>query len=175
MPCIIRPETPADFTHIHELVREAFTRAEHSDGDEHFLVDRLRRSAEYIPELSFAAEEKGRIVGQIMFSRLQVGAAKGAALALAPLAVLPGLQGKGIGTALIRHGHAAARALGWEFAVVLGHPAYYARFGYLPAKAFGLTAPFDVPEEAFMALNLKDGPKHLPGMVRYSAAFSLQS
>ena len=105
MPVTIRPESPEDFPAIHDLVRRAF---EHADGDEQHLVDRLRRSREYIPELSLVAEEDGRIVGHIMFSRVKVGEA--AALALAPLAVLPSHHGRGIGGALVRRGvYEAAR------------------------------------------------------------------
>lgn len=64
MPVTIRPESPEDFPAIHDLVRRAFEHAEHADGDEQHLVDRLRRSREYIPELSLVAEEDGRIVGR---------------------------------------------------------------------------------------------------------------
>lgn len=165
----IRPEHPADFPAIHELVRLAFETAEHSDGDEHFLVGRLRATPEYIPELAFVAEEHGCIVGHIMFTTLKVG--KGKALALAPLSVLPGHQGKGIGAALIAHGHDLARTLGHDFVILLGHPGYYPRFGYKRASSFGILAPFDVPAECFMAINLQSGCEHLPGMVEYSSAF----
>ena len=103
MTIAIRPECPEDFPIIHDLVRTAFENAEHASGDEHFLVDRLRRSREYIPELSLVAEEDGRIVGHIMFTRLKVG--ETTALALAPLAVQPSHQGRGTGGALIRRGH----------------------------------------------------------------------
>lgn len=169
----IRPERSEDFPIIHELVREAFAGAEHADGDEHFLVDRLRASAEYIPELSLVAEHHGRIVGHIMFTRLKVGDA--VALAVAPLSVLPAYQGKGIGGALMLRGHELARSLGWEFAILLGHPGYYPRFGYKPAKLFGIVAPFDVPDDSFMAVNLQGGPEHLPGLVAYSPAFFPES
>ncbi|MGE9985985.1 GNAT family N-acetyltransferase [Desulfovibrio sp. SGI.169] len=171
MPVTIRPESPEDFPAIHDLVRRAFARAQHADGDEHHLVDRLRRSREYIPQLSLVAEEDGRIVGHVMFSRLKVGNA--AALALAPLAVLPSRRGLGIGGALVRRGHELARALGWEFVILLGHAGYYARFGYQPASVFGLASPFDAPEEAFMAIRL-GGTGRLSGLVEYSPAFFLE-
>lgn len=169
MPIHIRPERPADFPVIHKLVRLAFATAEHSDGDEHFLVDHLRASPDYIPELALVAEEDGHIVGHILLTKLKVGTAT--ALSLAPLSVLPGHQNKGIGAALIRQGHDLARALGWEFVVLVGHAAYYPRFGYKPAASFGTLAPFDVPAECFMVINLQGGPEHLPGMVEYSSAF----
>lgn len=182
----IRPENPADFPAIHELVRLAFEKAEHSDGDEHHLVDRLRATPDYIPGLALVAEAReenapaslggssgertgGRIGGHIMFTRLKVGEAT--ALALAPVSVLPSYQGKGVGSALIRRGHELARAMGWEFVVLVGHAGYYPRFGYKPAASFGMTLPFEVPAECFMAINLQGGPQHLPGVVRYSQAF----
>ena len=169
MPCTLRPECPADHAAIHELVRLAFAQAEHSDGDEHHLVDRLRRSQEYLPELSLVAEEDGQLVGHIMFTRLSIDGV--AALALAPVSVLPTHQGKGLGSALIRHGHAVARDLGWHFVVVLGHAGYYPRFGYKPASLFGIRPPFDVPDDVFMAVNLGSGPDLLPGLASYSPAF----
>ncbi|MDY3809681.1 N-acetyltransferase [Desulfovibrio porci] len=193
MPVTIRPESPEDFPAIHDLVRRAFEHAEHADGDEQHLVDRLRRSREYIPELtrsyngdevpvsrlrrsreyipelSLVAEEDGRIVGHVMFSRVKVGEA--AALALAPLAVLPSHHGRGIGGALVRRGHELARALGWEFVILLGHAGYYPRFGYRPASSFGIVSPFEAPEEAFMAVKLGGDADRLPGMVAYSPAF----
>lgn len=183
----IRPERPADFPAIHELVRLAFATAEHSDGDEHFFVDRLRASPDYIPELALVAEEvegygesreggedggataTGRLVGHIMFTTVQVGTKT--VLSLAPLSILPGHQSKGVGTALVRHGHELARALGWEFVILVGHAAYYPRFGYKPAAAFGTLAPFDVPAECFMVINLQGGPEHLPGMAEYASYF----
>lgn len=176
MPISIRAERPEDFPTIHELVRIAFVGAEHSDGDEHFLVNRLRQSPEYIPQLALVAEEAGpsgpQIVGHIMLTKLKVG--DFTALALAPLAVLPSHHNKGIGAALILRGHEIARDLGWNFSILLGHAAYYPRFGYKPASSFGILAPLnmqDVPDDAFMAINLNNTDKDLPGHVEYSAAF----
>ncbi|MBS6830713.1 MAG: N-acetyltransferase [Desulfovibrio sp.] len=173
MTIAIRPECPEDFPIIHDLVRTAFENAEYASGDEHFLVDRLRGSREYIPELSLVAEEDGRIVGHIMFTRLKVGEAT--ALTLAPLAVPPSHQGRGIGGALIRRGHEIARSLGWEFVILVGHAGYYPRFGYKSAASFGIVSPFEVPEEAFMAINLRGGAERLPGLLQYSPAFFPES
>ena len=169
MTITIRQESPEDFLAVHDLVRLAFENAEHTNGDEHFFVDRLRQSPEYIPELSLVAEEDSRLVGHIMFSRLKVGDTT--ALALAPVSVPPSHQGRGIGSMLIRRGHELARSLGWEFVVLVGHAGYYPRFGYRPASSFGLISPFEVPEDVFMAINLKGGPHRLPGLVEYSRAF----
>lgn len=104
---VIRPEREHDFDEIRSIVKTAFAGAEHSDGDEHNLIDRLRRSDEYIPELSLIAEVNGKIVGYAMFSLINIGIAK--AIALAPLAVLPGFQGLGIGRELMETGHRKAK------------------------------------------------------------------
>lgn len=165
----IRPEQSTDFEHIFSLVQHAFAKAEYSDRDEQHLVNRLRRCEAYIPELSLVAEVNGTIVGYSMFSRVQVG--QGAALALAPLAVVPAMQGKGIGGALITKGHALARAMGYGFSIVLGHAGYYPRFGYVPASSFGILCPFDVPAENFMACLLQGTQERLEGMVVYPPVF----
>lgn len=93
-------------------------------------------------------------------------------LALAPVSVLPNFQGRGIGTALIREVLQRAASAGHPSVIVLGHPDYYPRFGFQPASGFGVRAPFDVPDEAFMALELERGALQ-PGIIRYSAAFQL--
>ena len=108
-----------------------------------------------------------------MFTRLKVGEAT--ALTLAPLAVPPSHQGRGIGGALIRRGHEIARSLGWEFVILVGHAGYYPRFGYKSAASFGIVSPFEVPEEAFMAINLRGGAERLPGLLQYSPAFFPES
>lgn len=142
------------------------------DGpDEAVLVDRLRDSNAFIPQLSVVAEENGTIVGHILFTRLQLDPPTTTrVISLAPMAVLPELQRRGIGSALVRHGLEVARELGEELVVVIGHPAYYPRFGFTPASGLGLTNPFPAPDDAFLALPLHGGP--VPsGKVVYPAAF----
>ena len=115
---IIRQEHNKEFHSIYALVKAAFESAEHADGNEPDLVNALRKSDSYIPELSLVAEIDGKIVGHIMFTKLKIG--NQVQLALAPLSVLPDYQKQGIGTALIQEGHTRARALGYEYSVVLG-------------------------------------------------------
>ena len=163
----VREECEADFDRIWHLVKEAFAGAEHTDGDEHNLVSRLRHTDNYIPELSLVAEHDGVIVGYAMFSRIHIDDV--AAVALAPLAVLPAFQSQGIGQRLILAGHKRAMEMGYPCSVVLGSPEYYTRSGYLPAAKHGIRAPFDVPEQFYMVYPLNSP---LPsGMVRYSPAF----
>lgn len=166
---VIRTEQPCDFDEIRTVVKTAFAGAEHTDGDEHNLVDRLRRTEEYVPELSFVAEIEGKIVGYAMFSRIKIGMSK--AIALAPLAVLPGFQNQGIGRALIEAGHRKAKAEDYYCSVILGSPGYYSKSGYFPALTFGIEAPFEVPTQSYMVFPLKPNLPH--GKVRYSQAFGI--
>ena len=167
----IRPELEPDYEVIRNIVAESFSSAPHTDGDEHNLIDRIRKTDDYIPELSLVAVYDGHIVGHIMMSRIYVEERE--ALALAPLAVLPKLQGKGVGSRLVKEAHKLAMTLGYEFSVVLGDPAYYSRFGYITASTFGVLAPFDVPEPYFMVSKLNQNTLIPTGIVKYSKAFDL--
>lgn len=165
----IRQETPNDFTQVYQVVKLAFANAEYSDHDEQNLVERLRSSSSFIPELSLVAELDGKIVGHILFTKLAVG--NTTQLALAPLAVHPDFQCQGIGGQLIKKGHEIAAAMGYDYSILLGHPSYYPRFGYLPASRFGITSPFDVPDENYMAFDLSGKGSILSGPVVYPKEF----
>ncbi len=145
--------------------------AEHSDGNEAELVSKLRRSESYVPELSLVAVAEGKIIGHILFTKVEIGGCAG--LALAPLAVLPQWQRKGVGTMLIKEGHKVARRLGYTVSVVLGSPDYYMRHGYSRADTMGITAPFEVEPQYFMACALGDDSAVPQGTVRYDAAFGI--
>lgn len=168
----IRQESPADHTDVDRLLRSAF-----GQDDEAILVQQLRLWQGFVAELSLIAIYEGDVAGHILFTKLPIyegGELKAMSLALAPLAVLPGCQGKGIGTALTREGLVQARRLGYASAVVLGHADYYPRFGFAPASKWGIRAPFDVPDDHFMAVELtKDSLKGVQGMVRYAAPFGI--
>ena len=168
---IIRQEQPADHDAVYRVVKEAFLNAEHTDGNEQDLVVQLRESKSFIPELSLVAVENEKIVGHILFTRAAVNGTQ--VLALAPLSVLPEYQNRGIGQALIREGHRVAKRLGYPYCVVLGHKTYYPRLGYVPASQYGIKAPFEVPDESFMALKLNPSAGVLNGTVKYDAAFGI--
>ncbi len=163
----IRPEKPEDIDAIREVNRQAF-----GQEDEGQLVDALRR--EGYARVSLVADEAGQLVGHILFSELPISTDAGTtrALALAPMAVVPARQRKGIGSQLIQAGLAACRKDGHRIVVVVGHPAYYPRFGFSAHLAEPLQAPFSGP--AFMALELV--PAALAGIggeVRYPPPFGL--
>jgi len=165
----IRSETPEDYAGIHEVNALAFGRE-----DEARLVEAVRASPDFIPALSLVAVEDGRVVGHALFSPIHVETPTGvvAILALAPVAVRPERQNQGIGSRLIRRGLDECRRLSHAVVNVVGHPNYYPRFGFSPARALGLEAPFPVPDEAFMVLELAPGAlADVKGRVRYPPAF----
>ncbi|WP_066456508.1 GNAT family N-acetyltransferase [Anaerotruncus rubiinfantis] len=168
---VIRSEEEKDIEIIYSVVKSAFADAEHSDGNEHNLVKALRKGDGYVPELSLVAEINGKIVGYIMFTKVEIG--NRVELALAPLAVLPEYQRKGIGTALIREGHRIAHELGYGYSIVLGSEKYYPKTGYLPADEFGIKPPFNVPSENFMACRLKEDGPRIHGTVKYAKEFGI--
>ncbi len=168
----IRPEGPEDYAAIYEVNRAAF-----GQEAESILVEKIRRSPDFIPELSLVAVHDGRIVGHILFSLIRIRIKdrpdqERTVLSLAPMAVNPEFQSRGIGSALVRRGLEIARDLGRKVVVVVGHPDYYPRFGFSPARVKGLEAPFPVPDEAFMALELEPhGLEGLRGTLVYPPAF----
>ena len=97
---LIRQEKREDYPEVYELIKQAFASAEHADGNEQDLVEALRKSDAFLPELSLVAEEDGKLAGHILFTKANVGDRQ--VLVLAPLSVRPEMQRRGIGTALIR-------------------------------------------------------------------------
>lgn len=171
----IRPETAADAESVREVTIAAFTGTPHSTRDadgvpiEAGLVEALRADAGWIPSLSLVAEVDGRIVGHVVSTRGYVGEAP--ALGLGPISVSPGLQRTGIGSALMHTTIAAATAAGEPFVALLGDPAYYARFGFVPASTLGIQAPDAAWGDYFQVLPLPayDGEA---GAFRYAAPFA---
>lgn len=170
----LRTEQPGDHKAVFDLIQSAFQSAEYSDHSEHFLVDRLRASKAFIPDLSIVAETDGIIVGHILLTKIKINDEGNSypSLALAPVSVLPQYQGLGIGGKLIQEAHDVARRLGHTSVVLLGHKDYYPRFGYKQASTFGISLPFEVPAENCMAIELVDGAlENVSGIVEYAAAF----
>ncbi len=136
------------------------------------MVELIRASAHYVPELALVAEENGIVVGHVMFSYATlVGDNERRVLELAPVAVTAERQRDGIGSALIREGIARAEARGEPLIVVLGHPGYYPRFGFEPARAHGIEPPSPELAPAFMVRRLAAYDPGLRGQVRFPPAF----
>ncbi|MCC0723151.1 N-acetyltransferase [Clostridioides sp. ZZV14-6104] len=170
MKMIIRQEKASDKNKVYEVVKSAFANEDSSDHDEQNLVNRLRNSTSFVPELSLVAEDDGNIVGHILFTEIKVK--NNVLLALAPVSVSPNVQGKKIGSKLIEEGHKIAKSKGYKGCVVLGHDKYYPKFGYQVASKFNIKAPFEVPDENFMAIELLDnGLKEVSGVVEYAKEF----
>lgn len=144
--------------------------------DESRIIDAVRQAGH--AAISLVAADGGMLVGHILFTPVTIDAAGPAfhALGLGPMAVLPEFQRKGIGTMLVEAGLAEATRLGCPAVVVIGHPEFYPRFGFRPARAYGLLSQFEVPGEAFMVRELV--PAALAGcggVVRYVAEFGAGS
>jgi len=165
----ISPETEGDEPDITVVNDRAF-----GQKDEGRLVQKLRRTEAFLPDLSLVAEIEGRIVGHILFYPVVISTPDGdhPTLSLAPMSVLPEYQNKGIGSALVREGLRIAKDLNFTSVIVIGHPHYYPRFGFRKAGRRGLRSPFDVPEEAFMAMELVERAlKDKGGIVQYPKEF----
>lgn len=164
---IIRREMPDDVAAIRLVNERAFGRPAEAN-----LVDALRAHGK--ATLSLVAEQAAQIVGHILFSpvTLEADGRAVAAVGLAPMAVLPEWQGRGIGSRLVEAGLAECRAAGHARAVVLGHPEFYPRFGFIPASRYGLRSEYDVRDEVFMAMELRDGTlQGCAGLVKYASEF----
>ncbi|MFD3470384.1 GNAT family N-acetyltransferase [Streptomyces sp. NPDC058682] len=162
-----RPETAADAATVREINLAAFGTPVEAD-----LVDALRADAAWLPGLSYVAEAPdGSVAAHALLTRCEVDGAP--ALALAPVAADPALQRSGAGSSVVRALLAAAGERGESLVLVLGHPEYYPRFGFLPASHFGIRAPFEVPDGAMMALVL-DASRPVPaGTIRYPDPFGV--
>ncbi|WP_436740400.1 GNAT family N-acetyltransferase [Streptomyces sp. BBFR102] len=163
-----RPETADDIPAVRDILLAAFPTAAEAS-----IVDALRADPQaWLDGLSMvAAAPDGAPVGYALLTRCHVDGRP--ALALAPCATLPSAQRAGAGSAAIRAALAAARARGENLVLVLGHADYYPRFGFTPASRFGIRAPFDVPDEAMMALALDDTRPVPAGTIQYPAAFGV--
>lgn len=168
---VVRPEREEDFHEIFEVNRLAFGQ----DGEAK-LVDTLRKNrAVFNSQLSIVAIQNNTMVGHILFTIISIIDNKGnmyESLALAPMAVKPGFQKKGIGGQLIKEGLGAAKKLGFKSVIVLGHEEYYPKFGFEPAEKWNIRAPFDIPSSNFMAIELvNEGLKNTSGTVAYPKEF----
>jgi putative acetyltransferase len=165
---VIRREQPQDVLEIHYVNESAFGRPDEAD-----IVDQLR--ARDAVALSLVAVEETRVIGHILFSPVIIGSSSEtiAAVGLAPMAVLPKYQNSGIGSQLVRSGLEECRRGGFAAVVVLGHPHFYPRFGFVPATTFGLRSEYKVPDDVFMAIELLPGALAGSGsLVKYQPEFN---
>lgn len=175
MDILIRQERTAECSITEEMIKKAFLNEKNSDNSEHVLVNRIRKLDAFIPELSLVAVNQHQgVLGHILLSKIKIVASDRAveSLALAPISVIPGYQNKGIGSQLMHVALNNAKDLGYHSVIVLGHKDYYPKFGFKPASLWNIQAPFDVPDDVFMALELTENAlKDVQGVVHYSKAF----
>ncbi len=163
----VRPEAAADLTAVREVNERAFGRTGEAD-----IVDSLRGVAGAI---SLVAVVDGRVVGHVLFTPVTLEHKKKGmtGVGLAPLAVLPEFQKQGVGSALVRSGLEACRAAGHALVVVIGHPKYYPRFGFVTAIRHGFSSEYPVPPAAFMICELTPGALAAAfGLVKYRPEFA---
>jgi len=160
----IRRERREDIPGIRNVHDLAFGRSE-----EGTVVDRVREAFDGL--VSLVAVVEGRVVGHVLFSPVRIETGEGRdvfGMGLAPLAVLPEYQRRGIGTELMEAGLAALGQTSCPFVVVLGHPDYYPRFGFEPASRRGIRCKWDVPDEAFMVLVMdEEAMRGVAGLAHY--------
>jgi putative acetyltransferase len=164
---LIRAEEQRDWAAVWAVNAAAFETSAEAD-----LVAALREQAR--PVVSLVAEDGAAIVGHILFSPVSLpGHSDLKIMGLAPMAVVPDQQRKGVGSALVRMGLEECKRLGFGAVVVLGHPGYYPRFGFLPAVRFGIGCQYDVADEVFMLVELHAGYlRGASGKVEYHEAFN---
>lgn len=165
---IVRNEKPEDIAAIYEVNEKAF-----GQPAEAGLVDALRANGKVA--LSLVAVQDDKVVGHILFSPVTIESDKEifAAVGLAPMAVLPEHQNQGIGSKLVRAALVECRKSSHEVVVVLGHPEFYPRFGFTPASRYGIKSEYDVRDEVFMIMELREGALlGRSGIVKYQSEFS---
>lgn len=179
----LRPEEERDKDKVLQIIEEAFKNVENSDHQEHFLVEKLRQSEDFIPDLSIVADfvnddtGEEELVGHILFTKVTIenDSESFESLALAPVSIKPEFQNQGIGGHLIAFGHVIAQEMGYKSIVLVGHDKYYPKFGYTKASNFGITFPFDIPEENGMAIELEENSlKDIQGVVKYPKEFGIK-
>ena len=165
---IIRPEKPDDIPAIRIVNKRAFGGATEAD-----LVDALRLNGK--ATISLVAEDDGRVVGHILFSPVTIETSERelVGVGLAPMSVIPERQNQRTGSLLVEEGLRRCREDGHRFVVVLGHPGYYPRFGFVPASRFGIKSEYDVADEVFMVMELREGAlSGCAGVVKYQPEFN---
>jgi putative acetyltransferase len=168
---LIRRYEPTDRDAVRRILSEAFRRSEAPDvvPVEVALLERLIDDGDAVPALSLIAAQDGDTVGHVVCSRASVGSH--AAVGLGPIGVLPEHQGRGVGTALMHTVLGAADGIGIPLVALLGSPAYYARFGFVPGTTMGVESPDSDWGDHFQVRALSAYDSSIVGPFRYAPAF----
>ncbi|MBE5781362.1 MAG: N-acetyltransferase [Clostridiales bacterium] len=138
----IRLETPSDYRKVEELTRRAFWNVYKPGADEHYFAHAMRNHKDFLPELSFAAELDGEIIGSILYTKAHLVDDEGSKkeiVSFGPISVDPRFQRKGISRMLIERSFEAARQMGYGAAVIFGNPANYVGRGFVSCKKMNVT------------------------------------
>lgn len=175
MNITLRPENEADHSSVAGVIIDAFKEIAYSNKREQLMVDRLRKSGSFVPELSIVAEtDTGELVGHILLTRvtIQNNYHSWDGLILAPLSVKLAYQNTGVGGRLVAESHAIATALGYKFIVVIGHANYYPKFGYQVLSRYNIAMPIKVAAENCMGIALVENAfSGISGTVKFSDEF----
>jgi putative acetyltransferase len=163
----VRTEEPRDWAAVRALHKAAFGTSAEAE-----LVDSLR--AKIQPAISLVAEDEGVVAAHILFSPVSLAnRLELKIMGLGPLAVVPEQQRKGIGSALVRAGLERCKEMGCDAVVVVGHPSYYPRFGFVPGSGYSIKCEYDVPDDVFMIAELRpEALRGVSGVVSYDPLFS---
>jgi predicted N-acetyltransferase YhbS len=156
----IRQEQEREFRETENVIREAFWNVYKPGCDEHYLAHVMRKSPNFVKELDLVAAEDGKVAGNVMVMLSNVEGDDGESrkvLTLGPIAVLPELQGRGIGSALVSEVKRLSRKIGYNAIVLCGNPDYYSRFGFEPAERYGIRNSEDMYADALMVCGLCGG------------------
>lgn len=174
---MIRNENEKDYRIVEEITREAFWNLYVPGCNEHYLAHQLRKSTDFIPELDFVAILEDQIVGNIMFSKSYIMDLEGNqfdVITFGPISILPSYQNQKIGSALLKYSIGQASQLGYSAILIYGDPDYYQRFGFRPAKDFGIANGEGRYPVAHMALELQEGAlKGIHGKAYESSVFQI--
>ena len=167
----VRPELPSDVPSVRAVEEGAFGRAHEAD-----IVDAVRASGDWLDDGSLVAvDNAGSVVGHVLLSRgrlVHPDATETDIGMIGPVAVLPELQRRGVGGELMRAAISAAVARRYPVICLVGHPSYYPRFGFEPARPLGLDPPDPSwPDDAWMALRLPRWSPELRGSAYFAQAF----
>jgi predicted N-acetyltransferase YhbS len=167
---VIRPENPHDAPRVRAINQAAF-----NGSEEARIVDAMRVGDDWLDGGSLVADVGSELVGHILLSRgALIGARREWILGMiGPIAVVPPMQGRGIGAALMRAAIVRAESLGLPALCLLGHADYYPRFGFRRARELGIEAPQPWPDDSWMALPLATWKPEMRGVARYPAAFGI--
>ena len=178
MDVSLRLEKEEDYYNVENVTRDAFweMRGRPSGCDEHYLVNIIRKSSDFIRELNYVALLENEIVGHIIYTKSKIIDNENneyETITFGPVSVLPELQNRGIGSQLIKFSLKRAGELGYRALIIYGHPKYYPRFGFKDARDYKITTPEGENFDAFMAYEIYEGAlKGINGKAYLSPVFS---